>query len=186
MSDLRVGLTLGKFAPLHRGHQHVIETALSETDHVIVLIYDSPDVTDIPVSVRARWIRTLYPQVEVIEAFDGPALSVRIRRLPRAHDAYILRVLGGRRVTHFYSSEFYGEHVSLALGALDRRVDPRRERFPVSGSQVRVSPYAHRQWIAPIVYRDLVRHVVFLGAPSTGKTTLCRGAGAPVSHAVDA
>ena len=25
---MRVGLTLGKFAPLHRGHQHLIETAL--------------------------------------------------------------------------------------------------------------------------------------------------------------
>ena len=66
------GLTLGKYAPFHRGHQHVIETALAEVDHLVVLIYDS-DVTDIPLSVRSRWIRTLYPQVTVIECWDGPA-----------------------------------------------------------------------------------------------------------------
>ena len=34
------GLTLGKFAPLHKGHQLVIETALSEMDEVVVIIYD--------------------------------------------------------------------------------------------------------------------------------------------------
>ncbi len=38
----RVGLTLGKYAPLHQGHQMVIETALAEMDHVIVVIYDCP------------------------------------------------------------------------------------------------------------------------------------------------
>ena len=28
----KVGLTLGKFAPMHQGHQYVIETALAEMD----------------------------------------------------------------------------------------------------------------------------------------------------------
>ena len=38
--NTRVGLTLGKFAPLHRGHQSLIEKALAETDRLIVMIYD--------------------------------------------------------------------------------------------------------------------------------------------------
>lgn len=41
----KVGLTLGNFAPLHRGHQHLIETALLEVGHVIVVIYDAREVT---------------------------------------------------------------------------------------------------------------------------------------------
>lgn len=40
-NSVTVGLARGKFAPLHRGHQHVIETALREMDHVIVVIYDA-------------------------------------------------------------------------------------------------------------------------------------------------
>ena len=49
------GLTLGKFAPLHKGHQLVIETALAEVDELTVVIYDSPEVTPVPLSVRANW-----------------------------------------------------------------------------------------------------------------------------------
>ena len=58
------GLTLGKFAPLHKGHQLVIETALSEMDEVVAIIYDCPDTTDVPLTVRANWIRDLYPNVQ--------------------------------------------------------------------------------------------------------------------------
>jgi HTH-type transcriptional regulator, transcriptional repressor of NAD biosynthesis genes len=100
-------------------------------------------------------------------------MTPRTVGLTRAHDEYILRVLEGRKVTHFYSSEFYGEHVSKALSAIDRRVDPARDRFPVSATAIRADAYRHRHLVSPRVYRDLVTNVVFLGAPSTGKTTLC-------------
>ncbi len=32
------GLTLGKFAPLHRGHQLLIDTALAEVDELVITI----------------------------------------------------------------------------------------------------------------------------------------------------
>jgi NadR type nicotinamide-nucleotide adenylyltransferase len=173
MSGSRVGLTLGKFAPLHHGHELVIRTALAEVDHLIVMIYDCPETTPIPLSVRARWIAELYPQVEVIEARGGPVQVGDTPELRQAHEMFILRTLAGRRVTHFYSSEFYGDHVSTALGALDRRVDPERRRVPVSGTQVRAAPLLHRRFVSDRVYRDLICNVAVLGAPSTGKTTLC-------------
>jgi HTH-type transcriptional repressor of NAD biosynthesis genes len=37
---------------------------------------------------------------------------------------------------------------------------------------VRSDPYGHRAYLHPRVYRDLVTHVVLLGAPSTGKSSL--------------
>lgn len=170
----RVGLTLGKFAPLHSGHQLVIETALAEVEHLIVMIYDCPETTRLPLHTRAEWIRDLYPTVEVIEALGGPTEIGEDPRITRAHDEYILAHVGGRGVTHFYSSEFYGAHVSAALHAVDRRVDPDRRLVPISGTQVRKEPFASRQFVPSRVYRDLVANVVLLGAPSTGKTTLCR------------
>lgn len=169
---MKVGLTLGKFAPLHRGHQHVIETALSEMDRVIVLIYDAPEVTSVPLPVRAGWIKKLYPAVEVLEAWDGPTEVSSDPAVTAQHDAYLQRRLVGRGITHFYSSEFYGEHVSRALGAVDRRVDPSRSCVPVSATLVRSDPYRYREFLDASVYRDLITQVVFLGAPSTGKTTL--------------
>lgn len=172
MSSKATGLTLGKFAPLHSGHQLVIETALAEMDEVLVLIYNCPEITDVPLNVRSRWIRDIYPNVEVIEAWDGPLEVGDTPEIKRMHEDYILKALAGRQITHFYSSEFYGDHVSQALGAVNRVVDADRAKLPVSGTLLRQHPYQFRQSIHPRVYRDLVANVVFLGSPSTGKTTI--------------
>lgn len=168
------GLALGKFAPLHRGHQWMIETALTETERVSVVIYDEPEVTDVPLPVRAGWIRRLYPRVEVIEAWDGPAVMGDTPEIRTLHEDYLLGTLGLRGITHFYSSEFYGAHVSAALGAVDRRLDPARSRVPISATAIRADPFGQRGFLAPEVYRDLIANVVFLGAPGTGKTTLAQ------------
>ena len=38
---MRRGLVFGKFMPLHRGHQHLIDTALSQCDDLTIVVYDS-------------------------------------------------------------------------------------------------------------------------------------------------
>jgi HTH-type transcriptional repressor of NAD biosynthesis genes len=172
MGDIKVGLTLGKFAPLHRGHQYMIETALGEMDKVIVVIYDCPETTDIPLPVRSAWIKELYPRAEVIEAWNGPTESGYTPEIMRKQEQYIIDLLNGQEVTHFYSSEPYGDHMSKALHAVDRQVDPNRTAFPISGTAIRQAPFEQRQYVHPRVYRDLITTVVLLGAPSTGKTTL--------------
>lgn len=169
---MSIGMTLGKFAPLHRGHQHLIETAIAETEHVIVVIYDAPEVTRWPLPMRAGWIKELYPGVEVILAWDGPREVGDDPALTRRHDEYLQQLLAGRDITHFFSSEFYGDHVSRALGAMDRRVDVDRAIIPISGTEIRAALFRYRQHLDPVVYRDLITKVVFLGAPSTGKSTL--------------
>lgn len=171
---MSTGLILGKFAPLHRGHQRLIEIALQENDRVIVMPYHAPDVTTIPLPVRAGWIRQCFPQVEILEAWDGPLETGDTQEIKQMHEHYLPRRLDGRKVDRFYSSEFYGEHVSQALNAIDRRIDPERMEIPISASAIRKDPYAHREFLEPFVYRDLIIQVVFLGAPSTGKTSLAR------------
>ncbi len=166
------GLTLGKFAPLHKGHQFVIETALREMDEVITIIYNCPETTDVPLPVRANWIRTLYPSVQVVEAWDGPVEVGDTEEICKAHEDYILNCLQLRDVTHFYSSEFYGDHMSRALGAINRIVDRDRSIVPISATKIREDAFAFREFLHPRVYRDLITNVVFLGAPSTGKTTI--------------
>ncbi|MFD1903217.1 adenylyltransferase/cytidyltransferase family protein [Paenibacillus rhizoplanae] len=110
-----LGLTLGKFAPLHKGHQFMFETALREVDELIVVIYETT-VSPVPLQIRANWIRSLYPAVRVIEAWDGPDGYSDDREHEIREEQYILGLLKGEQVTHFYSSEFYGGHMSRALG----------------------------------------------------------------------
>ena len=168
---MRRGLTLGKFAPFHRGHQLLIETALAEVDELVVMVY-ATDVIDVPLQVRARWIKHLYPSVRIIEAWDGPEGYGDTPEIKREQEEYILQKLDGLPITHFYSSEFYGDHVSRALGAVDRRVDEARTAVPISGTQIRADYFSNRNYLDPVVYSDLITKVCFLGAPSTGKTTL--------------
>jgi HTH-type transcriptional regulator, transcriptional repressor of NAD biosynthesis genes len=165
------GLTLGKFAPFHKGHQFVIDTALSEVDELVVLIYDT-EVTQIPLCVRSQWIRQLYPNVCVIECWDGPKGYSTERAYEIAEENYIIKMLAGRKITHFYCSEFYGDHVSRALGAIDRRVDADRVNVPISATQIRNSPFAMRAQVDLLVYFDMLVKVAFVGAMSTGKSTI--------------
>lgn len=167
----RVGLTLGKYAPFHKGHQHVVETMLREMDEAIVVIYDTP-VTPVPLQVRAGWIRALYPEVRVVEAWDGPDGYSSDREHEIREEEYILGLLRGERLAAFYSSEFYGAHMAKALGCLDRRVDEARRIVPVSGTAIREDAFRRREFVSDVVYRDLIVKVVFMGAMSTGKSTI--------------
>lgn len=139
---------------------------------MIVIIYDSPEITRFPLGLRSEWIRSLYPTVQIIEAWDGPTEVGYTPELMRSHEQYVIHTLGVNGVTHFYSSEPYGDHMSRALGAINRRVDGAREQVPISSTQVRSNPFMHREYVEPKVYRDLITNVVFLGAPCTGKSTL--------------
>ena len=38
---MRKGLVFGKFMPLHRGHELLINTAMSQADKVTIAVYDS-------------------------------------------------------------------------------------------------------------------------------------------------
>ncbi|MDM8553444.1 AAA family ATPase [Desulfococcaceae bacterium HSG7] len=169
---MQIGLTLGKYAPFHKGHQYVIETALREMDKVIVIIYDAPETTTVPLNIRADQIRKLYPQVTVTEAWDGPSEVGDSPEIRKKHEDYIIHNLNIKHVDAFYSSEFYGLHVSQALRAENRIVDKERIAYNISSTLIRQNPYKYRKYLDPLVYSDLIINAVFLGAPSTGKTTI--------------
>ena len=50
-----IGLTLGKFAPLHLGYQFLIESALGHVDQLIVVIYACDELPECPLCIRAAW-----------------------------------------------------------------------------------------------------------------------------------
>ena len=168
---MTVGLTLGKYSPLHKGHESVFELALSEVDHLIVIIYNSPETTKIPLPVRADWIRNIYPNIEVIEAWDGPTEVGDTDKIKLQHESYLLKILKDRNIDFFYTAEFYGEHVSKALKTKWRKVD--RTKLPISGTAIRKEAFENRKYLNPFVYKDFIFNIAFLGAPSTGKTTIC-------------
>jgi HTH-type transcriptional repressor of NAD biosynthesis genes len=191
------GIVVGKFMPLHRGHQLLIETAQSYVDDLTVVVYDSkPDgvYPDMPPHMRARWVSKLYPNIENVIVRRDPLRDAKRGDIfgtrPLAHDdeladrvnaddpkyaplyAHDLDFLG--QFDFVFSSENYGEPFAKALGAESVVVDLARDMLPISGTQIRENVYEHRGWIDPVVYRDLVRKVVFVGTESAGKSTIAK------------
>ncbi len=155
----KIGLTIGKFAPLHKGHQFLIETALSQMDELVVLIYDCPNVINIPVEIRAGWIRKLFPKARLIEAYNSPQKIGKDEEAIRVQVDYIISKVRGLKVTHFYSSEWYGEYVSRALGAKNVLVDPERKQFPISGTLSRDNLEKNKDMLELFVYEDMKKYL---------------------------
>lgn len=169
----RRGLVVGKFAPLHRGHQALIEAARAACDHVTVMVWSNPDFPDMPTPVRAEWIRALYPDVEVV-SFDASATPPD--SAPDAEQrAFVRSRLEAARpegVDAVFTAEAYGPGFAEALGAAHVALD--RSADPVSGTLVRSDVPAHRDMLSPLVAEHFVQRVAFLGAESTGKSTLAQ------------
>jgi HTH-type transcriptional regulator, transcriptional repressor of NAD biosynthesis genes len=168
------GLVFGKFMPLHRGHQRLIERALVETDELTVAVYDSKPTGTypaMPLEQRTRWLVDLYPALAAVVPLDDPLRNEPERAVqPEAATVYAeqLRPLGP--FDRVFSAERRYDAFARELGAEHVVVDPE----PISGTLIRKDPYAHRAWLDRRVYASLVEKVAFVGTESTGKTTLAR------------
>lgn len=153
---MKVGLTLGKFAPFHKGHQFLIETALSEVDKLVVVIYACDELPQCPLFMRANWIKSLYPQVEIVLASDGPKETGYSPEIMAKHDRYLQNLLKTHSIDYFFSSEPYGEHVSKALNCHNVQVDPARNHVAVSATAIRQNIDRCQEFLSELVFNDLM------------------------------
>jgi len=169
---MKTGLTVGKFAPFHKGHHYLMEAAYKQVDHMVVIVYDAPNQTDIPLNVRAGWLRTLYPEALIIEGWDVPTDLGWSEAIQQKHEQFILSLLDGLTIDAFFSSESYGLRMSQALNCKNIIVDIDRNAIAISGTDIRNDVFSLRAFLEPVVYKDLITTVAILGAPKTGKTQL--------------
>lgn len=171
MSRPSHALVVGKFAPLHVGHQQLLDHAHALADDVTVVVWSNPDFPDMPNDVRAGWIRNRHPRARVLVGHDGPpndapdevqreytaALLARHRRVP---DVVVTR-------------EPYGPGLAAHLGIAHEWAGAPRTDDDPAGTRIRADVHSHRHLLDPSVYSHFVERVVLMGAESTGKSTLC-------------
>lgn len=153
MESKKIGFTIGKFAPFHKGHEYLIETALKEMDKLIVVVYDT-DVIDIAAEKRATWIKEKYPNVEIKFAHNPPSQYGLDKESVNIQMKYLTKIMENEKPTHFYSSEKYGKSVAEYMNIIDRRVDNERQAVPISASQIRNNIEEKKNWIENRVYLD--------------------------------
>lgn len=194
------GLVVGKFSPLHRGHELVIRRAFELCCEVVLISYSNPELAGCEAERRERWLAQLFPQAYRLVVTDDwlwqrfPDRNGSVTVPPDdAEDSVHRRFVGflcaqglGLTVDAVFTSEDYGdgfarelthyfrEHNSSARQVQHILVDRARNEVPISGSQIRADLEAHRQCLSPIVYASFVQRICILGGESSGKSTLAQ------------
>ena len=178
----RQGLVVGKFAPLHLGHEFVIHTALERCDRVVLVSWASPEPPGCETARRERWLTLRFPQalrIVLPPTFEGLPQDHEPDAVHRAFVARLCR-MHGLEPDAVFTSEDYGEGFARELGAhlgrpvAHQMVDRARQRVPISGTRLRAGIHPLRAFLHPQVYASFVERVALLGGESTGKTVLAR------------
>ena len=151
---MKIGFTIGKFAPLHKGHQYLIEKGIKEMDKFDVVVYET-DVIDIPIEQRAKWIKDIYPEVHILLAKNPPSQYGLDEKSVKIQMDYLKSILKDIPVTHFYNSEPYGKFVARDLNIEEVQVDRKREKYAISGTKIRKNVKENKAYVEDIVYKEL-------------------------------
>lgn len=187
------GLVVGKFCPLHRGHEALIAFARARCDRLVILSYTKPEFPGFPPERRAAWLAALYPDtirlvlddaaLAAFAARTGRALAVlpandALEVEHRSFVAWVCREMLGLTVDRVFTSEDYGDGFAASLarhfGHPVRHIafDIARRAVPISATRLRTEAALGRTFLSETVRTSLVRRVALIGGESSGKTTL--------------
>jgi HTH-type transcriptional repressor of NAD biosynthesis genes len=162
----RLGVTVGKFYPPHRGHLRLIEFAQSRCDELVVIVGSRPG-EEPPADLRIMWLRQMHPGVRfelVDDAYpEEPGIWAKVA----------IQVLG-RPPDVAFAGETYGAGWAHAMGCAFELFDRAADPDACSGTAVRTDPIGHWECLEPRVRAHYVRRVCAVGAESTGTTTIAR------------
>ena len=156
---MKIGLTIGKFAPFHKGHEYLINKALELVDLLYIFIYET-DVIDIDINKRANWINNIYKDknIKVIKLLNPPFKYGMDEESIKIQVNYIIENVKKfelLEITYFFSSEEYGKYVANALNAKNIIIDKKRINFPINATNIRENIEKYKKYLNEIVYNDL-------------------------------
>lgn len=150
--NLNVGLIMGKFMPLHKGHLAMIEFGLEQVDKLILLVV-AKETDPIDGSIRLGWLKEIYgnePRIQVeFMANTLPHDGAFRKEDTLAWCAYIKNRFP--YLDAFISSEAYGDLLAEYMAIKHLRFDTERIEHPISGSAIRKEPLKHLDCVPEMV-----------------------------------
>ena len=175
-------LSLRKFNPLTKGHQHLhskIRRARVQR-HAVYFDQRKAGRGNSAVGTGVLASPAVSPGDRRGESADSfPIIRANVktkRRFTRLWTEELKRVCGGKSPDALFTSEDYGDVTASHLGFVHVAVDPERKQFPISRSLAgaRENPYALGISRPDCPSAWYVKTICVLGPESTGKTTLCK------------
>lgn len=155
----KVGLIIGKFAPLHKGHEYLIKKALNEIDKLYIFVYET-NLIDVSIEVREEWINNVFKddRIKTIKATNPPkqyGMDKESIEIQLSYIDKIIRENNIKRITHLFSSEEYGEYIAKRLNAKNILVDKERINIPVNATNIRKNIEKYKKYLSMEVYEEL-------------------------------
>jgi HTH-type transcriptional repressor of NAD biosynthesis genes len=166
----------GKFLPFHKGHEAMINFALSKCDFLTVLVCCS-DKENIPDTVRKSWIEKTFEKQKNIEVKTFNYLESELPNTSETSKevSEIWADIFKKQMPDYsllITSEEYGNFVAAFMNIRHIAFDIPKKLFPVSATAVRNDVFTNWEYLPDSVKPDFAIKVVILGTESTGKTTL--------------
>lgn len=165
------GLVLGKFIPLHKGHELLLTFAQNYVETLYVVVDNVPD-SPISGEIRCKWIQQLLPNAKVFY------MPCPMPQDPSVHPDFWniwksgLINLIPQKPNFVFASEEYGIQLADILDAKFIPVDPQRQVFPVSGSAIKKNIMENWDSLTQVAKNYYLKRICIFGPESTGKTTL--------------
>lgn len=194
----KLGIVVGKFAPLTLGHINLINIAATECEAVLVVLshdqrwVDSLSPRDqvlLSLNNRRRWLDqtfadTPHVMIDTIDESDIPAfpngwyeycdlLADVISNYDGSCEEWG-QLIHPEDIAIFSSEPGYTEHYREHLGIENIVVDHDRTNVPISATMIRENLYDNWGFLPTVVRRDYAKRVLVMGQESTGKTSLVK------------
>ncbi|MDO8571748.1 MAG: AAA family ATPase [bacterium] len=172
----KVGLVLGKFMPLHRGHEVLIHFASRYVDRLFVVVDNVPEdryVTGyIPGHIRVAWVQRTCPTAEVFYLpHVNPQEPSEHRQFWQIWKKSLLDLLPEKPDVVFASEE-YGFPLARVLGSTFIPLDIHRKTIHMSATKLRTELYTHWDYLSQVAKSDFTMRICICGPESSGKSTL--------------
>jgi HTH-type transcriptional repressor of NAD biosynthesis genes len=183
----KIGLTIGKFMPLHKGHELMIEFGAAMLDKLTVVVSGKP-TDEITVAQRYNWVCEFVSKndlhnVGVVYHIDESPTPINIDKDGTVLDVDYQFYWANEfykicpEVTHIVSSDKYGQTMAENMCVKWLPVDPGREMVEISATKIRKDPTKYFSYISDVAKPSYVKKVAIVGPESTGKSTLVKSLG---------
>lgn len=147
-----VGLIIGKFMPLTRGHIALIDFGINNCDKLYIAVCTLKK-EPIDGALRYNWVKEYYKnnnKVEVIHITEEIPGSGQFRKEDfKLWADYMKKLLPP--VNIIFASEQYGEYLAKYMNADFMLFDAERKIIPISATKIRSNPFMYWEFIPDIV-----------------------------------
>lgn len=166
----------GKFLPFHKGHEAMINFALSKCDFLTVLVCCS-DKERIPNKYRKAWIEKTFEKQKNIEIRTFNYLESELPNTSESSKevSEIWANIFKKQLPDYsllITSEEYGNFVAGFMNIQHIAFDISKTHFFISATAIRNDIFSNWDYLPDSVKPDFSIKIVILGTECTGKTTL--------------